>query len=666
MIKYRPEIDGLRAIAVIAVILFHFGFSFASGGYIGVDVFFTISGFLITSIVIAQHEKKTFSIVGFYQSRIQRLLPALFVVLFATSIVSWVLLLPDEFVGYAKSLTSSLLYSSNVWFYFEDAYHSVEALKKPLLHTWSLSVEEQFYFIYPFLFTALLRIKKHTRTLILICIFFISLVSAEILSTQNDKLNFYSTFSRAWEFLIGVGAYFYLQKYHDQKIFSKTLSIISILTLLLFFYNFDGQNKHPSLLTLIPVLATAILLVKSQNSGLIYKALSCRLMSWIGRLSYSLYLWHFPILAFYFVRNDSTLVHPISALKLMSLTLILSVLTHYFIENPLRYGKKIITNLILIISFTLLSIYGVIIIKSNGFSSRLGNIEGVFSGTEYQSIRLEKDGNQCMISRNGAGCRFDELPDAKRIISMGDSHAYTINNSLRDLALKNNYNFEAMNLTHCPYVIETWRHTGFKLKCTPEKHEIVRSYLLSIEPSIIIYTVRFPMYLNSQSYDNLEGGKDHTVYLPLNPSSAAIQRNETLSDLIVKGLNELADYGHTVIVNNPIPEVGWDLPQLIKSKLDAVASRPVNLKIDVFKGLNITTSYSVYKKRIEMTESILNRLQHKNIIRIYPDDIFCSNETDRCSTHNDKLLFYRDNNHLSQNGAKLLAELIFTNLLKKR
>ena len=658
-IQYRPEIDGLRAVSVIAVILFHLGVSTTQGGFIGVDVFFTISGFLITSIVVQQQEKNCFRVLAFYQGRIKRLFPALFVVLSTTAILSWVYLLPDNLVAYAKSLFSSLFYGSNIWFYYEDAYHSVEALKKPLLHTWSLSVEEQFYFLFPLLFLGALKLKTQARMILCLLTLAISLLTAHFLSYESSKFNFYSTFSRAWEFMVGIGAYYYLKNHKRVDKYANLFSIIALAVLISFFVYFDADDSHPSLITLIPVCATGLILVKGENSYLIRMLLGSRLMSWIGRLSYSLYLWHFPIISFYLIKNNTNTIPFKSSLKILVLTFLLSVITYYFIENPLRHGNSKRTNFLVVVFGSILLIYSIAIIKNDGFKQRLGNVESIFEGTEYAKLALKKDGRNCYVDRQGNGCRFEGNLNRKRIISMGDSHAYTLNNPLKDLALRNGFSFEAINLTHCPYVLDTWRKTGFKAKCDGSKHEELRKYLLSIEPSIIINTVRFPMYLNPSPFNNEVGGTDHYVQFPFTLLPVANQNNENVSDLIVRSLTELALHGHTVIQLNPIPEVAWDLPKEVRSRLDAAPDSTLNSKIDAFKKLDLSTPYHVYKKRIEKTEAILSRLNHENIIRVFPDKVFCSEEINRCETHSDSILFYRDSNHLSTHGTKMLSEHIF-------
>ena len=167
------------------------------------------------------------------------------------------------------------------------------------------------------------------------------------------------------------------------------------------------------------------------------------------------------------------------------------------------------------------------------------------------------------------------------------------------------------------------------------------------------------MYLNPSPFNNEVGGTDHYVQFPFTLLPVANQNNENVSDLIVRSLTELALHGHTVIQLNPIPEVAWDLPKEVRSRLDAAPDSTLNSKIDAFKKLDLSTPYHVYKKRIEKTEAILSRLNHENIIRVFPDKVFCSEEINRCETHSDSILFYRDSNHLSTHGTKMLSEHIF-------
>ena len=309
-LKYRPEIDSLRAIAVIAVIIYHakinlFGYQLFPGGYLGVDIFFVISGYLITSIIFNELQlKKNFSFTNFYLRRGRRILPALFFLLLCCIPFSWFILLPSSYIDLSKSILYSLGFSSNFYFYFTGLeYGAIDGLLKPLLHTWSLAVEEQYYILFPILFVSgFFFLRKRLNILILIFLL-ISLVFAEFFSAKNSNLNFYILPSRAWELLIGSLLVFIGNK-RTFKITNFKSNILSIfgLTLILFsFVYFYEATPSPNIKSILPIIGTLLVLVFYRKETIMAKFFNNRLLVGVGLISYSLYLWHYPIFAF--VRN---------------------------------------------------------------------------------------------------------------------------------------------------------------------------------------------------------------------------------------------------------------------------------------------------------------------------------------------------------------------------
>ena len=307
-LTYRPEIDGLRAIAVVAVILYHaqiniFGHQPFEGGFIGVDIFFVISGYLITSIILKELVTTgSFSFKHFYERRIRRILPALLFVMLVSLPFAWMYLLPISFVDFSKSILYSLGFSSNFYFHYSGQEYGAESgLLKPFLHTWSLSVEEQFYILFPIV---LIITFKHFRKYlihILILGFVVSLGLADWSSRNHPSFNFYVLPTRGWELLAGsILAYFEIIKGHRSKnrILNLILPFIGLMLIghsILFFYD---KMFHPSFYTLSPIIGVCLIIWFSNKDELITKILSTRLFVGIGLISYSLYLWHYPVFSF--------------------------------------------------------------------------------------------------------------------------------------------------------------------------------------------------------------------------------------------------------------------------------------------------------------------------------------------------------------------------------
>ncbi len=377
--KYRPEIDGLRAVAIIPVILFHAGINGFSGGYIGVDIFFVISGFLITSIILEQQVRGSFSLLNFYEKRARRILPAFFtVVLFCIPFAIW-LMSPNDLITFAQSIIASLIFVSNVFFWTQSGYFSGDTQTYPLLHTWTLSVEEQFYLFFPLLLILAQPICKRYGykwlVTVLIVIAVVSLGVAEFASRKFPTANFYLTPGRVWELMTGcICAYFVTR--HEDIFLKKRLKIHSFLSacgLVLIIASiiwFEPTTPYPSLYTVLPVIGTALILTFCTKDCLAGRILSYRLFVAIGLISYSLYLWHQPLYAFMHLAG---IYSQLAAFLSLPILIALSIISWKFIEQPFR--KK--TAMPQIYSFKTLSFalvvvccISAVIISQKGFITR--------------------------------------------------------------------------------------------------------------------------------------------------------------------------------------------------------------------------------------------------------------------------------------------------------
>ena len=335
---YRKEIDGLRAIAVMSVILFHAGFEWFKGGYIGVDVFFVISGYLITSLIVSERMENNFSLVKFYERRARRVLPALFFIMLVSIPCAWLLMLPYQLEDFAKSILAVCVFSSNILFWRESGYFSEATELKPLLHTWSLSIEEQFYLFFPLGLLAVWRfgLKKMAQISTVICL--LSLCLAEWMAEKGIIVaNFYLMPTRAWELLIGslVALYLLRAKRTGCKLdeFGSVLGIGMIVYSVLMF---DKTSSVPGLMALIPTLGTALVLIFAVQGTIINTILSTPWMVGLGLISYSAYLWHQPMFAFARLWMPSPSYRAVLFLGLILATLFLAWLTWLFVERPFR------------------------------------------------------------------------------------------------------------------------------------------------------------------------------------------------------------------------------------------------------------------------------------------------------------------------------------------
>lgn len=377
--KYRAEIDGLRAIAVLPVILFHSGLSLFSGGYVGVDIFFVISGYLITAILIDDFENKNFKIINFYENRAKRLLPALFFVMLTCIPFAWLWMLPNELENFGQSLVATSWFANNFLLIFTDSnYWSLSAEFKPLLHTWSLAVEEQFYLFFPiilFIFLPLGR-KFFFGTIILLAI--LSFLSADHTLYANKTTSFYLITSRAWELLAGsICAFIVLFKGTRQN---NILSIIGLISVIAPIFIYNQNTPFPGIYTLVPVLGTVLLILFSNNKTLVNRILRLRPLIGVGLISYSLYLWHQPLISF----SKIYFQEPLDGFGLFLLLIIiflLSYLTWHFIEKPFRYSYRFKQSIFFMSSISIMLMISII---GFYFNSTNGSPDRMFEGSNFQ------------------------------------------------------------------------------------------------------------------------------------------------------------------------------------------------------------------------------------------------------------------------------------------
>ncbi len=296
-VKYRREIDGLRAVAVIPVMIFHAMPSVLSGGYLGVDVFFVISGYLITSIILAELEGGRFSVLRFYERRVRRILPALFVVMAVCVPFAWAWMAPREFSGFARALEAVPLFVSNFLFRAQIGYFHPEAELKPLLHTWSLAVEEQFYVVYPIMLALVWKVSRRLVVPFLVLGLLVSLGAAEWGAYHKARANFFLAPGRGWELLAGALCAFALQRWSPRK-GATVLPALGLAMVLVSMFLFDGLSPSPGLITVLPVSGVVLFILFARPETSAGKLLSLGPVVGIGLISYSAYLWHQPLFAF--------------------------------------------------------------------------------------------------------------------------------------------------------------------------------------------------------------------------------------------------------------------------------------------------------------------------------------------------------------------------------
>jgi len=652
-LKYRAEIDGLRALAVVPVILFHAGLELFSGGFVGVDVFFVISGYLITTILIEDIENKRLSIVNFYERRARRILPALFLVMTVCIPFAWLWMSPNQMKDFSQSLVAVSLFSSNILFWRESGYFDAAAEEKPLLHTWSLAVEEQYYVLFPIFLILAWRFGKNRVFWMIVVIAAISLLLSEWGWRNKATANFYLAPTRSWELFAGSIAAFIVQKQGVQKNnLLATLGLAAIIFSILFY---DKNIPFPSVYTLMPVLGVVLLVLFAEKETIAAKLLGTKVFVGLGLISYSAYLWHQPLFAFARIRMET---HP--PLKWMLLLSVVSLFLAFFswkyVETPFR-KKNIFQKrklfLISIFGILSLSIAGLLGHYTNGFPNRTPNIVmEIYS----RSLVLNPNENNCHL---GPGYNESDLihpiktctefmpSGTPSLVMIGDSHLGATGYALQRQLIENSIESYSVSYTGCIPIrgLQILQQSS-EHRCA-EYNESMIEYAKKVSAETIVLVGRWDQYILGTAYDNGEGalennGQDFGATDTLFTGSINLtSREDRVRQQIVQQLNELSN-DFKVYVVEPIPVPAWHVPNDFVSRSS-------------FSEYNRTYSLQNYNHRMEDFRLIFDEL-NPSITVIQTSPTFCV--SDRCIVQKDGELIYRDTNHLSMFGADMLAHYI--------
>lgn len=437
----RLDIQGLRAFAVLVVFIFHLAPSELSGGFIGVDIFFVISGYLILGQIWRGLENNRFSLVNFYLKRFKRLLPALLFVTATSTICAFFLLLPGEFDNFVSSVWSSLFYYSNFLFYSQSGYFDSALEFTPLLHTWSLSVEEQFYFVFPLLFLAVFSFTKsrYYLTLFLLIISVISLIVSHILISIDSSFSFYASPTRFWQFI--AGGLLSIYTFNLKRQFHKDLAVtLGVVTLIICSVYYDKSTPFPGMMAFPVTFATLCILIANNQTGIVSSVFNNRISKYFGDISYSLYLWHWPAIVFYkrIVWRELSFF---DQLIIFIACVILAHVTYKFIENPVRKFKsntsiKLLTFPIALSASLAVFVSLLLPMQKSNFSEQQIAMEKYLN---YESEHFRR--GECFLTSKFNHIDFynkqlciEAKPGKKNILLIGDSHAAQWYQAFKDLA----------------------------------------------------------------------------------------------------------------------------------------------------------------------------------------------------------------------------------------
>lgn len=449
MTEYKKNIDGLRAIAVCGVIFYHatqevFGFRLFPGGYLGVDVFFVISGYLITLIIVNEFETtNNFSLINFFDRRIRRIFPVLLLSIIIFLLPAFYYLVSFAFVSDVKSINSIFTFSTNYYYsYINQLYGAESSLEKPFLHSWSIALEFQFYVFISIFFLLAFKYFKKFYLYLLILFFFISLIFCQINSGINSVSNFYLPYGRFWEFIAGCFIYFFEKRIEIKKnFFTSNLPFVNFFLILLCFSYFNHNTSHPSILTLILIINVSLLILFSHYNFFIESILTSKLFTKIGLLSYSLYIFHYPLFAFtriIFNKSDHRAILIVIKIFLPIILLIVSLISFKYIEKIFR-DRRIVPAKLFYLGFLCVIIFilciNFYIIKKKGFEKNW-IVEDYHFDKDYYNLEVN-DLKKSLLNK----IDFEKLKNSnnKKILVFGNSHAadlYYSFNLKKDLSNK--------------------------------------------------------------------------------------------------------------------------------------------------------------------------------------------------------------------------------------
>lgn len=634
--KFRLDINALRALSVFIVVVFHFFPKILPGGFAGVDVFFVISGYLMTGIIYRRLSNDSFNLVEFYIARCNRIIPALAVVCVAVIILGWFILTPMEYRSLGKHVASSIGFISNFIYWREAGYFDVASLNKWLLHTWSLSVEWQFYMLFPIFMLLIKRFLGLKNIFFLIIITFLCAFLLSLYLTYNHfNFAYFSIFGRAWELLLGSIVFFVQTKYDENK-YSSKLFYIGIILILVSAILYNSHSAWPGYLALLPTIGAGLILIGNDQSNPIT---SNKVIQKIGLSSYSIYLWHWPIVVFIYY-------YDLEAYLLVGfiLSFILGFLSYKYIESFKFVKKTNFKGLVFnkpVWMVLIIGIFASTIFISNGFISRFPlNVQiaskETFNINPFNCIQSgnknEKD--YCTLGSGRVGA-----------IIVGDSHADSLTTALLESQEKREKSIKAYTRSGCPFILDAHRRNDNGI-CF--ENNIMRMSQIESQPGIpVVIVARYPSYIYGQNAQERLHENDGT--LPMSFDKPVTTVTELLKDFEVHLQNTVCTItpNNPVYLVQPIPEMERHIPNTYVNNY----LHNTNVKLYITK--------EEYQSRAGKIRDIINDVAKECGSHVLdPSEYLCSE--DKChGVINDRPIYY-DSDHLSEYGNKFLVPMFDT------
>ncbi|UXZ22597.1 acyltransferase [Pseudomonas sp. YeP6b] len=638
-LAYRRDIDGLRAIAVLAVVLFHFGVPGVTGGFVGVDVFFVISGFLITSIIWRERETGRFSFLDFWARRARRILPALIVMMLASLVVGWFLMAPKDYEELGRSIHNQAIFISNLFFMRQDGYFDTASDMKPMLHTWSLSVEEQFYIAFPLLLVLLSSRLKQWRGALFVLLLVSFAASVWAVSHEPEKA-FFLLPMRAWELL--AGAMLAVLPVRTQRVsprLAQAVSLIGLGLILVAVLGYDADTAFPGASALLPVLGVVGLIwANGQHTTLVGRLLGSRVLVGIGLISYSWYLWHWPVLVFGKYASIFGLA-PWELTALFFLSLLLGYGSWRFVEGPFRERRLLAGSRSVLVAGVMalvgLGLAGKGLVWSDGFAERLSPQALQFAQAHTWSPKLMSCLGDDKKNTHREPCHFGPQTSAARALVWGDSHASALIPALSDASSRYDFSITQAGYAGClPF---------YRKENTPgcrAFNEHVTQLLSREQFSDVVLVARWSLYV----YGERSGDTGASIHDPATGKYDRAIAQQLFADGLSALVQQIRASGHRVWLVKEVPLQDFNVPYRL-ARL-AMLGRPTDKEgLPLAEHLERQAYISRVFERIAAADSGVRVLD--------PAPKLCD-VNGWCRVELDGHSLYTDDNHLSIAGSRLV------------
>lgn len=630
-LNYRPDIDGLRALAVVPVILFHAGATWIPGGFIGVDIFFVISGYLISSIILREVQAGEFSFLRFYERRLRRIIPALLVVLIVTVAVFQVIAMPDQAQETSESAIAALLSVSNFYFWQSTGYFAPAAEFMPLLHTWTLAVEEQFYLLFPVVVLALWKLRLPIKW-----IFGVGTVAAFALgywlSVEKPSVAYYLLPARAWELAIGVVLAAGIVPAIKGQAMRQAVPALGVGLIVFSLFFIDDTMIFPGWVALIPCLGTAMVIHAGESSWVARRFLGARPMVFIGLLSYSLYLWHWPVLTALRMRTASTHLDLPVIMGAITMTFLFAWASWRFVERPFRNRRSMPGRAMMLrlgVGSALIVSIATISMVTGGFQGRLSTRAQEMAAGAHDIIRDCPEGNI-----EGA-CRFGPVDEPVRLVVIGDSHTPMLVQVMSQIADLSNVQGTLWWHSSCPLLDGAWRENdGYRTDCFAFRERVFETLhsLPYLETVVLVGSWAGQLGLS-------ETHVRHPFLDVESPDGSPSSSRQAFVRSFDRTLEILTEYDVNVVILGPAPGAPFDVPRTL-------ALAEIN-GIDLPSVVDATEVREVQGTLDAMIRPIAAARDNVSYISVW--DVFCPGLTCALTVENAPL--YSDSSHLSGRGA---------------